>query len=225
VGLVTSYPYEQASSANCYLDSSGIAFNDVFVEKVSTGFRLAYGGAQEYFDVTPDLAAYGKALGGGFAVGAVTGPAEIMKVADPGESKGSELVRITGTFSASAIGCAAGLAVLNQIKEPGFYDSLNRRGADFRKALQEVFNRHAVPAVVGGIASFWEIHFTTALPSGYGEFCRANWETAQRFDRELLIRGIFVLTGLRRSLCTAHRDQDLEYALAAVDDVCRSGDW
>jgi glutamate-1-semialdehyde 2,1-aminomutase len=194
-------------------------------DEVVTGFRLAYGGAQQYFDVTPDLAAYGKALGGGFPVGAVTGSAEVMKTVDPSARKGSDFAKITGTFTTNPIGCAAGLAVLERIKAPGFHDSLNQRGAEFRRAMQSIFSRHGVQALVGGIGSFWEIHFAPKMPSNYGEFCRVDSRALERFDRELLRRGIFVLTGLRRSLCAVHRDEDLEYTLAAIDDICRTGDW
>src|SRR6185295_7731514 len=79
-------------------------------DEVVTGFRLAYGGAQQFFNVVPDLATYGKALGAGYPVGAVVGPADIMKLADPTQKGKIDYAYVSGTLFGNPVGCAAGLA-------------------------------------------------------------------------------------------------------------------
>ena len=105
------------------------------IDEVITGFRLGYGGAQEYFDVTPDLAAYGKIIGGGTPVGALAGSEEIMKVFTPsresseGGPTGPRRIFSGGTFSGNPISMIAGYAAVNHLKEhPELYSQLMERG-------------------------------------------------------------------------------------------------
>ena len=126
--------------------------NDVVLsfDEVVTGFRLAYGGAQEYFGVIPDVAAYGKIAGGGASLGAVAGKAEIIDFADPARRGNGDYAQINGTLHGNPLASAAGLATLMELRKPGFYDDLNAKADDLRKACQQVLDRHHLEAVVCG---------------------------------------------------------------------------
>ena len=118
-------------------------------DEVVTGFRLAYGGGQEYFGVTPDIAAYGKIAGGGASLGAVAGKAEIIDFADPARRGNGDYAQINGTLHGNPLASAAGLATLMELRKPSFYDDLNAKADDLRKVLQSaqqvVPNRLQVP--------------------------------------------------------------------------------
>src|SRR5437879_4666090 len=101
-------------------------------DEIVTGFRLAYGGAQEYYGVVPDLAAFGKVIGGGFALAAVCGPAEIMKHFDPALEGPAEYVAQAGTLKGNPVAAVAGPATLAELRKPGTYERLHRIGARLR---------------------------------------------------------------------------------------------
>ncbi|MDX1576375.1 MAG: aminotransferase class III-fold pyridoxal phosphate-dependent enzyme, partial [Kiloniellales bacterium] len=130
-------------------------------DEVVTGFRLALGGAQEYFGVTPDLATYGKIVGGGGPLGCVAGRAEVMDCVNPARRGQADYAYINGTLHGNPIAAAAGLATLKVLERPGFYDDLNRRSAALTTALQEVLDRHGLPAIAAGRNSFWQLLFLT----------------------------------------------------------------
>lgn len=103
--------------------------NDILLifDEAVTGFRLALGGAQEYFGVIPDLAAYAKIIGGGGPLGGLAGRAEIMERADPRNHGQSDYPYVNGTLHGNPIAAAAGLATVGELEQPGFYDRLHAR--------------------------------------------------------------------------------------------------
>ena len=100
----------------------------MILDEVVTGFRYGLGGAQDYFDIVPDMATYGKIIGGGLPVGAVAGRAEIMDQADPSKKGQPGYVYQNGTLQGHPLGCAAALAVLDVLSEPGVYERAVRHG-------------------------------------------------------------------------------------------------
>ena len=94
----------------------------MILDEVVTGFRYGLGGAQEYFDITPDLASYGKIIGGGLPVGMVAGRADIMDQADPSNKGKPGYVYQNGTLQGHMLGCVAGLATLEVLNTPGIYE-------------------------------------------------------------------------------------------------------
>lgn len=192
-------------------------------DEVVTGFRLAPGGAQERTGITPDLAAYGKILGGGLPLGAVAGREGPMSAADAGLHAGAALVVTTGTYNANVLSCIAGLATLDVLTAPGFHAHLDDRAAGLRRELQAVFRRHDVPVVVGGDSSFWTLHFAAAEPRDYAEFLRTDRARGRCLDGELLRNGIWVVPGARRSLSSAHGEAELAVLVDTVDRLCRAG--
>jgi glutamate-1-semialdehyde 2,1-aminomutase len=108
----------------------------LILDEVVTGFRYGLGGAQDYFDITPDLATYGKIIGGGLPVGAVMGRADIMEQADPAHKASPHFVYQNGTLQGHPLGCAAGMAMLDVLSAPGVYDRVFAMAERLRSGLQ-----------------------------------------------------------------------------------------
>jgi glutamate-1-semialdehyde 2,1-aminomutase len=192
-------------------------------DEVVSGYRLALGGAQQYYGVIPDLAAYGKIIGGGLPIGVVAGRAEIMEVTNPLTRQGRDLVTTTGTFNGNALACAAGFATIKALMRPGVYERLSELGERSRSGLEKVIAQYKIPASVGGIESFWHIHFSPSEPRNFDDVRQSDRERARRLDGELMRRGIFVLPNGRRSLSLAHTEADVDHFISVFEDICRDG--
>ncbi|MBT5048487.1 MAG: aminotransferase class III-fold pyridoxal phosphate-dependent enzyme [Rhodospirillaceae bacterium] len=198
--------------------------NDVLMifDEVVTGFRLAYGGAQEYFGVTPDLASYGKIAGGGGPVGCVASKNEIMEQCNPVNRGKDNYAYINGTLHGNPIGCAAGLATLAELRTPGFYDRLHGRAADLQAACQDVLDRHNLPAKAIGKGSLWQIVFMENEPQDFSDFIQADMASTRDLDLHQMKNGIYVLPGVRRFVSAVHSDEDFEETTRALDAACRA---
>ncbi len=159
-------------------------------DEIVTGFRFAYGGAQEYYGVVPDLAAIGKIVGGGFALAALVGRAEIMRHLDPGLEGTPEFVAQAGTLNGNPIAAAAGLATLAELRRPGAYDRLFATGTRVKTALQDAADAAGVPAYVAGEAPVFEIYFTDRPITDYRATLTADRARHRLFSDELLRRGV-----------------------------------
>ncbi len=190
-------------------------------DEVVTGFRLAYGGGQEYFGVMPDLASYGKIIGGSLSLGAVAGKAEIIDLSDPQRKGQPNQAYVNGTYHGNPLSCAAGCATLELLREPGFYDALNNKAAAFREALAAVLRRHGMRAVVSGASSLWLVVFTDSEPRSYADMLNSDSAMQRKFDRALIRQGINLLPGVRRFISAAHGEAEIEATVRAVDAVCR----
>ncbi|HEX6663798.1 MAG TPA: glutamate-1-semialdehyde 2,1-aminomutase [Gaiellaceae bacterium] len=186
-------------------DASGAVL--VF-DEVITGFRVARGGAQERFGVTPDLTILGKIVGGGLPLAAFGGRAEIMdRLAPSGD------VYQAGTLSGNPLATAAGLSVLRRLRDPGVYDELERRGVRLEAGLSP----HGRVQRVGAMATL----FMTRGPVN-------DFDDAQRCDtarygalfRHLLDRGIYIAPSQFEAmfLSVAHGDDEIERTVQAVAD-------
>jgi glutamate-1-semialdehyde 2,1-aminomutase len=119
-------------------------------DEVVTGFRLAWGGGQERYGVTPDLATYGKIIGGGYPVSAICGRREIMDQADPRRNGQADYVFISGTLSGNPLGATAGLATLAELAQPGAYERLNYAGERLRSGFNEAAEEFDLPLEMRG---------------------------------------------------------------------------
>lgn len=194
----------------------------MILDEVVTGFRYGLGGAQAYFDIKPDLATYGKIIGGGLPVGAVAGRADVMDQADPTNKGGAGYVYQNGTLQGNPLGSAAALACIGVLEEPGFYDRLFGIADRLRKGLQEVFDRHQMGVLVFGEGPMWHFLFTDRVPTNYRDILASDNKKLIRFDVELIRQGIFVLPANRRFVSIAHTDRDLEDTFVAFDRACRA---
>lgn len=193
----------------------------MILDEVVTGFRYGLGGAQEYFDIKPDLATYGKIIGGGLPVGAVAGRADIMDQADPSNKGQQGYVYQNGTLQGHPLGCAAGMATLSILEQPGFYDRLFAIADKLRVGLRKVFDRHDMGVTVFGEGPMWHFLFSDKVPVNYRDIMNADGKKLVAFDNELIRAGIFVLPANRRFVSAAHTDDDLEATFEAFDFVCR----
>jgi glutamate-1-semialdehyde 2,1-aminomutase len=159
-------------------------------DEIVTGFRFAYGGAQEYYGVVPDLAAIGKIVGGGFALAALVGRAEIMRHLDPGLEGTPEFVAQAGTLNGNPIAAAAGLATLAELRRPGAYARLFQTGTRVKTALQDAADAAGIPAHVAGEAPVFEIYFTDRPITDYRATLTADRARHRLFTDELLRRGV-----------------------------------
>jgi glutamate-1-semialdehyde 2,1-aminomutase len=191
-------------------------------DEVVTGFRLAWGGAQERYGVTPDLAAYGKIIGGGLPLGAVAGKRDIMEMSNPRKKGAPDYTYVSGTLSGNPVSCAAGLATLAILKRPGAYDRLRAAGDRLRGGLRDVAARLGLPAQVLGDGPLANIYFTADDVTDYRSSLRSDWRIQQQLGRALLERSILVNLGAKLYLSLAHGDADIDRTVAAVEDSLRS---
>jgi len=156
-------------------------------DEVITGFRLAYGGAQEYFGITPDLTCLGKIIGGGLPVGAYGGKEEIMNQIAPDGP-----VYQAGTLSGNPLAMSAGIAALKIIQQPGFYERLNSMAADFAACVKEVAARSAVDVQVNSIGSLMTSFFTSRQVTDFDSAMSADTDLYAAHYRNMLSQGIYL---------------------------------
>jgi glutamate-1-semialdehyde 2,1-aminomutase len=192
-------------------------------DEVVTGFRLAYGGAQEHYGVVPDLAVYGKALTAGFALAAIAGRADVMATADPARKGSLEYAALSGTLSGNALACAAGLAALGELSRPGVYPRLHALGERLRGGLARRAAALGVPLQVLGDGPIAQAFFVDPdVPLTSERATRvADGRKAARFAIECLRRGVFTLPGTKLYLSLAHSDADVDWTLDVMDDALR----
>jgi glutamate-1-semialdehyde 2,1-aminomutase len=178
-------------------------------DEVITGFRLALGGAQEYYGVTPDMTTLGKILGGGFPLAAYVGKKEIMKMIAP-----SGKIYQAGTFSGNPISVTAGLTILNLLREGGrqFYEALESKCSEIIKPLQEIKRENGLKLQINHVASMFQIFFTQNPVVDYTSAKTADSQTFMQFHTAALQNGIFQPPSQFETcfLSSAHSVEDLE---------------
>lgn len=190
-------------------------------DEVVTGFRLAYGGGQEYFGVTPDLAAFGKAIAGGFPLSAVAGRADILEHADPGKKGTPEYVYFSGTLSGNPLCSAASLATLAELAKPRVYERLNDLGDRYRNGLAQVLEEHGFTAQVLGVGAMFQVFFTGSPITDYQSQIRADRVTFEHFARAMFQEGIFLSRRAKNYISLAHSEEDLDEFLRAARKAAR----
>lgn len=191
-------------------------------DEVVTGFRLAPGGAQACFGVRPDLASYGKIVGGGGPLGCVAGREAVIDRADPRHKGGPGYAYVSGTLHGNPVAAAAAHATLDLLSEPGFHDALNARAEAFYREMQAVLDRHGLPARVVGRASLWQILFADADPRSQVDVLASDLRRSEALDLALVERGVYVLPNVRRFVSAAHEEADFAETLEKLDAACRA---
>jgi glutamate-1-semialdehyde 2,1-aminomutase len=193
-------------------------------DEVVTGFRLAYGGAQEYYGVVPDLAVYGKALTCGFSLAAIAGRADVMATADPARKGSLDYAGLSGTLSGNALACAAGIAALGELRRPGVYQRLHAIGERMRTGIARRAERLGIPVQVladGPIAQVFFVDPHAELTSDRA-LRAADGRKGTRFAFECLRRGIFTFPNSKLYLSLAHTDADIDWTLDAMEEALRA---
>ena len=155
-------------------------------DEVITGFRIAEGGAQEYYNVTPDLVTLGKILGGGFPMGALAGKKELMEMIAPSGS-----VYQAGTFNGNPISVTAGLSMLNQLDKK-FYTEMDNKGTYLRGLIGDILEDNSLNYKLAGLSSMFQIYFTENEVYDYKDAKTANTDIFNGYFHKLLKEGIFI---------------------------------
>jgi glutamate-1-semialdehyde 2,1-aminomutase len=176
-------------------------------DEVMTGFRLARGGAQERFGVTPDLTALGKIIGGGLPVGAYGGRREIMDLVAP-----SGPVYQAGTLSGNPLAMAAGLATLGPCGEPGFYERLEELGQRWRRGMNEAASAGDVPFGINQIGSMVSLFFTGGQVTDFASAAASDTGAFKDFFWHMISRGVYLAPSQYEAgfISAAHSEEDLE---------------
>ena len=193
-------------------------FNILLIfDEIVTGFRFMYGGAQDYYKVIPDLATFGKIIGGGFPLSAICGPEDIIALADAGRPKDQNYVYVSGTMNGNAASAAASLATLKVLRQDGVYEDLHAKGKKMRNGLRTILESNPIPAQVYGEGPWFDIVFSDKPIDNYRDFMRSDTNKLEQLRLELLKRGVFAW--VLNFLCTTHADDDLDKALNVYEDA------
>ena len=190
-------------------------------DEVVTGFRLAYGGAQEYYGVTPDLCCVGKIMGGGYPLAGVMGHRDILSVFDQGASDADSYVNQIGTLNGNPIACAAGLATLAELRKEGAYHGLRATGSRLRQALGEICAESGIAVQNCGEDAIFDVFFTDRPVTNYREGLAGDAQMMGRFNAGLLERGI-LKGGQKFYPSVVHTEEDVKKTIAAFEEVVPS---
>jgi glutamate-1-semialdehyde 2,1-aminomutase len=184
-------------------------------DEVVTGFRLAYGGGQEYFGVTPDLCTLGKVVGGGYPLSAIAGPAAIMSHFDQNKSGAGGFTPQIGTLSGNPIAAVAGLASLKILKQPGAYERIFATGRAVWDGLDRALKQAGIPALICGLPVMFDALFT-ARPAvtDYRGTIEVDKAMSRRFNALLRERGVFKSDN-KIYISLAHDSRDVADTVAA----------
>jgi glutamate-1-semialdehyde 2,1-aminomutase len=192
-------------------------------DEIVTGFRIAWGGAQERYGVLPDLACYGKAISGGFPMAAIVGNAEVMSVLDARSRPKTEVVWATNTLNGNPVCAAAGLAALDVLAQPGTYERLRQIGSRLREGMVAAAQRHGFSVQAPGEDAVWGIRFTERKPlRNWMDLTTHDKALGWRWAMELLKRGLLVNPNEKFYISIAHTDEDVDKTLSVVDDAFRA---
>lgn len=183
-------------------------------DEVITGFRLGYGGAQQYFNILPDLTCLGKIIGGGLPVGAYGGKAEIMNCVAPDGP-----VYQAGTLSGNPLAMAAGIATLKLLQKPGFYEQLSAKADRFAEGLEAVAKRTGVDVVLNRVESLMTPFFTSVAVTDFESAMHADTKRYGQYYRQMLDRGIYLAPSQFEVafISAAHSDDHLDKALKMTE--------
>ena len=159
-------------------------------DEVVTGFRLAYGGAQEYFDVVPDICTLGKIIGGGFPLAAIAGKEEIMMHFDPSMVKSEDFLMQIGTLSGNPVAAVAGLKTLEILRRPGQYQKFNNIGQQVMNLFQESLAKTEVEFQILGCPVLFDIVFSKIPINNYRQLLDSDSKSADKFNASLRKHGI-----------------------------------
>jgi glutamate-1-semialdehyde 2,1-aminomutase len=184
-------------------------------DEVITGFRLAAGGAQERFGVTPDLATFGKAIANGFPVSALVGRADLLDLFATGG------VVHGGTYNAQCVSMAATVATLRELT-PALYDTLAQRGTRLMRGMEVALRRAGIPAVVTGFPGIFHVGFGLSAPArNYRDLTGMDRQAYVAFTTALLRRGVRALERGAWFMSIEHDDAVIDATLEAVEDAAR----
>jgi glutamate-1-semialdehyde 2,1-aminomutase len=190
-------------------------------DEVVTGYRLALGGAQELYGVTPDLCALGKTISAGLPLGVLCGSRKLMEIANPlRRMRGVPYSMQTGTFCGNAISATAALAVIRELEKPGVYERVARTGRRLMRGLEEALSAEGFAVQVAGEPSVFQVWFSSEPVTDHRSSLRADMFKNMRFADLLLDRGV-IKAHEKFFVSAAHDERDVELTLEAFRGAAR----
>lgn len=189
----------------------------LIIDEVMTGFRVGLGGAQAHYGVKPDITVLGKVIGGGFPVGAFGGRKEVMECIAPLGS-----VYQAGTLSGNPVAMSAGLATLELISVPGFYERLGEKTTELMQGLSQRAKAAGIPLLTNSIGGMFGIFFTDQTEiTSEAAVKRCDVERFKKFFHTMLARGVYFAPSAFEAgfVSSAHTDKEIQATLAAAESV------
>jgi len=185
-------------------------------DEIITGFRVALGGAQQRYDVKPDVAAFGKIVGGGLPIGLVCGRREVLSLADPTRKDGFVSIG-GGTFSENPLTMAAGLATVRYLRrnERRVYGDLERKGRKLRSGVDKALEGRGIRAHTSGLGSLFLTHFEGSANRA-GQPAEGDKKMAFEYALHLMSKGIFQPPGHPGGISTVHSEKDIDQMISVA---------
>jgi glutamate-1-semialdehyde 2,1-aminomutase len=212
MNLIAPQPgFLEALRAQCSKHGAVLIFDEVM-----TGFRVALGGAQALYGITPDLTTLGKVIGGGLPVGAFGGRADIMQCLAPVGP-----VYQAGTLSGNPVAVAAGLETLKLVQASGFYDRLAARTSEFVDGLSAIAQEKGITFSAQSVGGMFGLYFSATCPTSYAEVMQSDKEAFNRFFHHMLDEGVYLAPSAFEAgfVSAAHGEAEIERTLAAAHRV------
>jgi len=184
-------------------------------DEVKTGFRIANGGAQEYFKIQADLVTYAKAMGNGFPIAAIAGKEDVMMTIEPGAMAHG------GTYSGNVVGTVAGIATLEILENEPIIETINKRGEALMTGIGEILTEAGIPHVVTGVPSmFGMVLGIEQEPYDFRDYFKGDGELYENLALELIQRGVQPDGDAREPwfLCSALSEEDVNETLNVFND-------
>ena len=213
-------------NANCIVPAQGYLqhlrdlctqYGSILIfDEVMTGFRVALGGAQALYGITPDLSTFGKIIGGGMPVGAYGGRTDLMSQIAP-----SGPIYQAGTLSGNPVAMAAGLATLELIQAPGFYETLAQKTTQLRDGLQQAADEAGIAFTTTGVCAMFGLYFCAGPINSYADAMRSSSAQFNQFFHGMLKRGVYFAPSAYEAgfLSAAHGDIEINHTIEAASEV------
>ncbi len=194
----------------------------LILDEVMTGFRVAYGGAQSVYGVTPDITTLGKIIGGGMPIGAYGGRRELMQLVSP-----LGPMYQAGTLSGNPVAVAAGKATLGVLKNSSIYADLEERTNEFETGVRKAADKHGVPLTINRAGSMWTIFFTAGPVTDYESANRSNRDKFARFFHLMLAEGVYLPPSQLEAafFSAAHAKKDILQLIERADRTLKKLAW
>lgn len=197
----------------------------MIMDEVKTGFRITLGGAQQYYDVMPDLTALGKVIGAGFPVGIVGGRKDIMSMAAPQGSdildnsntrSAADILYHSGTYNGHPMILNAGLTTIGILEHE--FDGLLKRTERLKNGIRDIYAAHGIHILTPGLGSMFNIAVTELSDiKTYRDLQKSDFALRKKLDYALLLEGIYNKPCNRYNMCTAHTDEVIDFTLEAYE--------
>ena len=191
-------------------------------DEVMTGFRVAYGGAQQRYNIKPDITTLGKIIGGGMPIGAYGASRKIMENVSP-----LGPMYQAGTLSGNPVAVAAGKSTLSVLKNSSIYDDLEERSAEFEEGVRRSAEKHSVPITLNRVGSMWTIFFTEGPVTDWDSANKSNREKFARFFHMMLAEGVYLPPSQMEAafFSAAHAKKDIQQLIDRVDRAFKKVAW